>query len=163
MTPAVDSFWKVSFHIRVNNFPCALQARQSSNCTLNNQEVSVRIPYLTHSSNFVGKEISMKIAPDYKLCSTLLGLIQSLFSESPSLFPLHVQLSFFSCVGKCTNGISGLLSTYHVSDSWDINRFVVFLLSCFHSDYNWKTITNVDHTWPTAEWGWYKNFNYKLC
>ena len=51
---------------------------------------------------------------------------------------------------------------YHVLDPWDINGFVVFLLSCFHSDYDWKTITDVINTWHTAEWGWCRNFNYKL-
>ena len=46
---------------------------------------------------------------------------------------------------------------YHVSDSWDINGFVVFLLSCFHSDdYNWKTVTDVINTWPTADRGRYR-------
>ena len=38
---------------------------------------------------------------------------------------------------------------YHVLDSWDKNGFVVFLLSCFHSDdYNWKTVTDVINRWP---------------
>ena len=41
---------------------------------------------------------------------------------------------------------------YHVLDSWDINGFVVFLLSCFHSDdHNW-----CDQQMVTAEWGWYR-------
>ena len=125
-----------------------LIAKQTPNCALNNQKMCFIIPYLRHSSDLVGKENCFKIAPSYKLCLTAFRVFSS--SDNPSLFPLYVQLSFFNCPGKCTNAISGLLTTYQVSDSWDINGFVVFLLSFFHSDYNWKTITDVINTWQNV-------------
>ena len=114
----------MSFHIRVNDFPtwmCTksvlLIAKQTPNCALNNQKMCFIIPYLRHSSDLVGKENCFKIAPSYKLCLTAFRVFSS--SDNPSLFPLYT-LSFFNCPGKCTNAISGLLTTYQVSDSWDI-------------------------------------------
>ena len=86
-----------------------LLARQSSNCTLNNQEMCVRNPYLRHSSDLVGRENGIKIAPNYKLCPTLLGLIQSFFlriskltsiilwNYPPLVVWINVQMLFQDC------------------------------------------------------------------
>ena len=71
MTPAVDSFWKVSFHNQVNNLP-------TRSCTTS-QTVQLAIKKCGSQLNIVVTH-SIFLAFKYKLC-LILGLIQTFCSR----------------------------------------------------------------------------------